>query len=144
MSNKILVALDGSDGSNRAVDFATEYAKASGSDIVLAYIIEWSPYSFHTPEELERRHQRRESEIERAKDSIVRTVARALKDTGINVQSEVRHGNIADTLTELAQEYDVSQVFVGKRGESRARSVLFGSVTMTLIQESPVAVTVVP
>jgi nucleotide-binding universal stress UspA family protein len=65
MSNKILVALDGSDGSKRALSAAAAHAKLTNSDLVLAYVIDWSPYSFHTPQELEERHQRRESEMSR-------------------------------------------------------------------------------
>lgn len=48
----------------------------------------------------------------------------------------MRHGNIAETLSELAKKHDVSQVFISKRGESRVKSMIFGSVNMALIQES--------
>ena len=39
--------------------------------LLLTYVIEWTPYSFHTPEALAERHKRRESEIERANSSIL-------------------------------------------------------------------------
>jgi len=144
MSNKILVALDGSDGGKRAAKIAAEHAKATNSDLILIYVIDWSPYSFNTPQENEERHQRRESEIQRANDSVLQPEAIALRNAGLNVETIVRHGNIAETLTELAKEHNVSQIFIGKRGESRAKSILFGSVTMALIQQSLVPVTVVP
>ena len=144
MSNKLLVALDGSEGGERALDVAVNHAKLNSADIVIAYVIDWSPYSFHTPQELEERHQRRESEIQRANDSILNPVAEKLKDSGLNIDSVVRHGKIAETLDDLAKEHEVSQVYIGRRGESRVHSLIFGSVTAALVQSSSVPVTVVP
>ena len=144
MSNKILVALDGSDGGKRAVNIAAEHAKATNSDLILIYVIDWSPYSFNTPEENEERHQRRESEIQRANDSVLQPEADALKDSGLKVVTIVRHGNIAETIVRIAKKNDVSQIYLGKLGESKIRSMIFGSVTAALIQMSSVPVTVVP
>lgn len=144
MSNNILVALDGSSGGKRALEVATEQAKSTNSGLILAYVIDWSPYSFHTPQELEERHQRRESEIQRAQESVLQPAVDALADSGIPVESVVRHGNIAETLVNLAKKDDVSQIFLGRLGESKLRSMIFGSVTAALVQSSPVPVTVVP
>ncbi|WP_423908075.1 universal stress protein [Candidatus Spongiihabitans sp.] len=144
MSDKILVALDGSEGGKRALKAAVNHAKLTQSDLVLTYVIDWSPYSFHTPEELAERHQRRESEIQRANDTVLRAETSALADSGLSVESVVRHGKIAETLVELAAEHDVSQIYIGKLGESRMHSMIFGSVTAALVQTSSVPVTVVP
>lgn len=144
MKNKILVAVDGSETSNRAIECAAKSASQSGDSIVLAYVIEWSPYSFHTPEELAERHKRRESEISRAETSVLTPQAEKLTGSGISVETVVRHGHIGETLSEIAREYDVIQIYIGRRGESRIEAMLFGSVTAALIQTSSVPVTVVP
>ena len=98
MSNKIMVALDGSDGGKRALAAAVAHARLTQSDLVLAYVIDWSPYSFHTPQELEERHQRRESEIDRANESVLNPELDALREAGLNAETVVRHGRIAETL----------------------------------------------
>ena len=144
MSNKILVALDGSDGGIRAAKLAAEHAVASSSDLILIYVIDWSPYSFNTPEENEERHMRRESEIQRAKESVLEPMASELKESGLNIETIVRHGNIAETIVRIAKKNNVSQIFLGRLGESKLRSMLFGSVTAALVQTSSVPVTVVP
>jgi nucleotide-binding universal stress UspA family protein len=144
MTNKILVALDGSDGGKRALAVAVSHAKLTNADLVLSYVIDWTPYSFHTPEELAERHERRESEIERANETILAPEVAALEDSGINVETVVRHGKIAETLQELCDEYNATQIYIGRLGESRVRSMIFGSVTAALVQASPVPVTVVP
>lgn len=144
MSHKILVAIDGSEGGQKALNAAVEQAQLSHSDLLLTYIIDWTPYSFHTPEELEERHKRRDSEIQRASESVLQPAVDALKSSGLNIGSEVRHGKIAETLNELTKEHAISQIFIGRLGESRMRTMIFGSVTAALIQMSSVPVTVVP
>jgi nucleotide-binding universal stress UspA family protein len=144
MANKILVALDGSDGSKRALSAAAQHARLTNSDLVLAYVIDWSPYSFHTPQELEERHQRRESEIQRANDSVLNPEIAALEAEGINVETVVHHGKIAETLLELGDQHGISQIYIGRRGESRMHTMIFGSVSAALVQTSSVPVTVVP
>ena len=145
MSRKtILVAIDGSDGSKRALAAAVEHASLAQAKLLLTHVIEWSPYSFHTPEELSERHQRRESEIERANETILEPEKAALKNSGIEIDSVVRHGKTAQTLIDIAEEYGASQIYVGKLGESTLRTMLFGSVTAALVQAAPVPVTVIP
>ena len=51
MDNVVLLAVDGSAGSDRALDHALKRAKTAGSKLVIAFVIEWSPYTFNTPEE---------------------------------------------------------------------------------------------
>ena len=144
MTSKLLVAVDGSVTGKRAIDFAGRAARESGNSIVLAYVIDWSPYSFHTPEELAERHKRRESEISRAEDSVLKPEAETLRAAKLKVETVVRHGHVGETLSDIGREYDVTQVYIGRRGESKLSTMLFGSVTAALIQTSTVPVTVVP
>jgi nucleotide-binding universal stress UspA family protein len=144
MSNKFLVALDGSEGSKRAIKLASSLAITTKADLILTYVIDWTPYSFHTPQELEERHQRRESEIQRANDSVLQPEVRALANSGLNIETIVRHGKIAETIVAIAKENKVSQIFIGRLGESHLRTMIFGSVTAALVQTSLVPVTVVP
>lgn len=144
MSAKILIAFDGSECSKRALDAAVAHARLVNAQLVVTYIIDWSPYSFHTAEELAERHQRRESEIQRANESILDPVTASLSDTDLSVQTVVRHGKIANTLNDLTSEYGISQIFVGRQGESGIKSMIFGGVTGALVQSSTVPVTVVP
>jgi len=144
MNNTFLLAIDGSPGSQSAIDFAAVRAKAGGAKIIVAYVIEWSPYSFNTPEENEMRHKRREEEIEKATSTIVEPVAVALKGDGIEVESIVRHGNPARTIAELAVKNNAAQIFIGRTGEAGLKTMIFGSVVANLVQTSTVPVTVVP
>jgi nucleotide-binding universal stress UspA family protein len=41
MSEKFVVAYDGSEAANRALDFAVARAKAQGGSILIAHVLEW-------------------------------------------------------------------------------------------------------
>ena len=120
------------------------HAKLRQARLVLTYVIEWTPYSFHTAEELAERHKRRESEIERANSQILEPEVAAISAQGLEVEAVVHHGKIAATLVELASSHNAGQIYIGRRGESLVHSMIFGSVTASLIQTATVPVTVVP
>jgi nucleotide-binding universal stress UspA family protein len=143
MTDIMLVGVDGSQASRRAADFAAARAQAGKARLVVAYVIEWSPYTFNTPEENEQRHKRREEEIARAEAHLAPLLSE-LRAGGLEVESVVRHGHAAEALSGLAGEYGAVQIFIGRRGVSKIAAMLFGSVAGSLVQISPVPVTVVP
>ena len=138
-----VVGFDETEQSRRATHYAAERAKKSGGQIHLVLVIEWSPYSFHTPEELAERHKRREEELERAR-ALVQPVADALKAEGIETTCEARHGNAADLLCTIAKEKDAAQIIIGRTGDSAIAQRILGGLAITLAQASPVPVTIVP
>ena len=71
MSDIYLVGVSDGGGSNSAVDFAANRAKASGASVTILHVLDWSPFSFLTPEELNERHKRREEELGRGQTAIV-------------------------------------------------------------------------
>lgn len=144
MSKVLLVGIDGSACSERALDYATEWAETVGHQLIVAHVIEWSPFTFNTPQENEERHMRREAELERAHKEIIDPIVDALRARGVNVRGVIRHGHAAETLCLIAEEFGVSNFIIGKTGSSRLRAQLFGSVAISMVQVSPHPVTVVP
>jgi nucleotide-binding universal stress UspA family protein len=144
MDQKLLVGIDCSTCGDRALEYAAAWAESSGIPMVVVHVIEWSPYSFNTAMENEVRHQRREAELERARAEIVDPVVMRLRERGIEAEGLIRHGHPAHTINELAAEAGVTNIIVGRRGTSRIKSHLFGSVPSTLVQVADIPVTVVP
>lgn len=143
MAATLLVGIDGSEYAERAADFAAEHAKHVGADLHLIGVIEWSNYSFLTPEELETRHKDR-AEEEKSANQVLKPIQERLSQDGLNVQTSVRFGHAAKILKEVAEEEKASQIFIGRHGRSRFETALFGSVTNKILQLAPVPVTVVP
>lgn len=144
MSQTIVVGYDASASGNRALEFALNEAKSKGANVLIAHVLEWSPYSFLTPEELEERHKRRGEELARAEQAVLAPVVEKAKASGVATETELRYGHIAETLCKIADEKSASQIFIGRTGHSELTSRLFGSVAGTLAQASPVPVTIVP
>ena len=144
MNQVFLVGIDCSECSQRAVDHAAAMAKANKARLVVVHVIEWSPFSFNTAMENEVRHQRREAELAQAHAEIVDPVVSGLRAQGIDAQGLIRHGHPAETLNQLASEVGATGIIVGRKGASRIKTHLFGSVPSMLVQIAEQPVTVVP
>ena len=144
MSEVLLVGIDCSECSERALRYAAEWAETAGRQMIVAHVIQWSPFSFTTPQENEERHKRREAELERAHGEIVDPVVNSLRERGIDARGVIRHGHPAETLCAVAEEFGATHIVIGKTGSSRIRAQLFGSVANSLVQISKRPITVVP
>ena len=144
MTQVLLVGTDGSECSIRSVEYASKWAKVANSHLYVAHVIHWSPYSFSTPAENEERHKRKEQELERAQSHIIDPIVTDLRGKGVDAEGVIRHGHPAETLSELANELDATNIIIGRKGQSLIRAKLFGSIASTLVQISDHPVTVVP
>jgi nucleotide-binding universal stress UspA family protein len=144
MSQVYLVGIDCSECGGRALDYAAEEALAHSSRIIVAHVIEWSPYSFNTNEENAERHKRREAELARAREEIIEPIVAKLKEKGIDAEGAIRHGHPARTLKALADESGANAIVVGRQGASGFKAQFFGSVAGSLIQIAEQPVVVVP
>ncbi len=142
----VIVGVDGSEAGGRAVSVAARFARQEpkGGRVVVVYVVPWSPYSVQTPEENERRRITKKQEVEHAWREFVTPVLTTLETDGVAAEGVVRHGHAAETMCDLAHERRAEHIVVGRRGQSRVRSLLFGSTPGNLIQIANVPVTVVP
>ncbi|MDU9004840.1 universal stress protein [Sedimentitalea todarodis] len=144
MTAKLVVGLDGHSSGERALDYAQKLAGQIGAcELLVVYIIEWSPYAFQTPEENEQRHKRREKEIASANERIIAPAVERLTKDGLSVRGIVRHGNVADALNEVALKENAEQIIVARASERSLSQRIFGSSTANLVMEASVPVTVV-
>ena len=144
MSEIILVGIDGTKESRRAVDYAIKEAKPSKAKLILAYVIEWSPYTFQTAEENERRHKRKEEDIQFVQERVLDPLLESLASEGLEITGVVRHGQVADSLIYIAKKHGATEIVVGRIGEKSLKTLIFGSVVAKLIQLSHIPVTIVP
>ncbi len=144
MVHKIVVGYDGSESSNDALDFAISSAKALGGSVVVAHVLEWSPYSFLTPTEIEERHKRRAEELGRAETALIEPVMKRLEGCGVEVKPVLKYGQVAETIVNVANEEKANHIVIGRTGHSAMSTRLFGSVAGSLAQAAPTPVTIVP
>ena len=144
MTDTILIGIDGSKDSRRAAEHGIAQVKTSKAKVVLAYVIEWSPYTFNTPEENEQRHKRREEEIQTVHERVLDPMLELFASEGLKISGVVRHGQVADALLQIGKEHGATQIVVGRIGQRSFKSMIFGSVVSKLIQLTDIPVTVVP
>lgn len=144
MTTKLVIGLDGQGTGHRAVAFAKGLADLIGDcELVLVYVIEWSPFTFQTPEENEQRHKRREEEISIAHERVVDPAVTALINEGRKARGVVKHGDVADTLNAVCKEEGGQQIIVCRSSEGGLASRIFGSSTAKLVMSAAVPVTVI-
>ena len=144
MSKTYLVACDGSDASARALELAVEQASANGASLLLAHVLEWSPYSFLTPQEVEERHARRKEELNRAQTSLIDPLVEKVSAAGVSARAVIRYGHVTETLAGIAEQEGAAQMFIGRTGDKALAKLMFGSVAAGMAQIAPVPCTIVP
>ncbi|WP_048078963.1 universal stress protein [Desulfurococcus mucosus] len=123
---KILVPIDGSENSLKALEFALDLAKHYGSRIVVAYA--------------KPKGDSRGDPFERARIKIARE--------GLNVQYKVieydpSNSNTPSTLVREIIEGGYDAVVLGARGLSLTTDIPIGSTALSLVINSPVSVFII-
>ncbi len=144
MSEIYVVGIDDSEGSIRAAQYAVDHASKTKAAVKILHVLEWSPYSFLTPEELEERHKLRRQELERAKSAIVDFLVNKIKTGDVSVEGDVRYGHVAESIHQYCGEINATHLYVGRHGGGGLSTRLFGSVPGALVQSAKIPVTVVP
>jgi nucleotide-binding universal stress UspA family protein len=137
--NKILIAVDGSDSSNRACDFAVDLAEKIGSSVVFVHIIEIPVSSY--------KYRSVAGNILELLDSSARALLSnyEVRASSRDVAYEVvlAHGDPANLILQTSKRKNCDAIVMGKRGQGRIQRVLLGSVTDRVIMLSKVPVTIV-
>lgn len=144
MMTKLVIGLDGHGSGDRALAYAKRMASLIGDcELLIVYVIEWSPYSFQTAEENAVRKKRRDEEISTATERVIDPAVASLSSDGKDARGIVRHGNVADILNAISLEEKATQIIVSRSSESGLAKRLFGSSTANLVMSASVPVTVV-
>ena len=144
--NRILVATDGSEGANRAIDYAALRAKNEGAELLIANVIG----GYGLPDKVlmaftdDRNILLNELLESESAQTLTAARERARKAGAGTIVLESRHGAVAKTIIVIAKEMNADAIIVGKHGASGIAGVLLGSVSQKLAALSPLPLTVVP
>jgi nucleotide-binding universal stress UspA family protein len=144
--NRILVATDGSEGADRAVDYAAHRAKADGAELLIVNVMG----GYGLPDKVFLAFTNDQNvllkELLASQSAATLTTARnRAREAGVStIVLESRTGEVAQTIIDIAHEKKADAIVVGKRGAGRVAGVLLGSVSQKLVSLSPLPLTVVP
>jgi nucleotide-binding universal stress UspA family protein len=132
---RILVGVDGSKESRDAARMAADIARATHSQLSIAYAV--APVSLPTgaPELVAHVNDWVDKEKEAAK-IVLKEIAAAVAQPGLIIETIVQDGPPVAALAELCRTGDVDLVVVGHRGRGAIARALLGSVADRLVQIS--------
>ncbi|AJP60175.1 hypothetical protein UC34_25090 (plasmid) [Pandoraea vervacti] len=144
MFKRLLVAIDGSPTSDRALDYALAVAKARAArlrvlfvvDVPLAYVADIDPLPY--------------IEALRAQGEHIRGIAsQRLGAEGVNGDVEIRElppvsGDVAQQINLAAAEFAADAIVVGTHGRRGGRRSALGSVAETCVRQAQRPVILIP
>lgn len=143
---KILIAVDGSESANRAIDAVGKMAKSSLElEAILVCVrtgailepLFFTDYNVVTIKKLD-------TEQEAQQTSVLNNATEYARALGFKVGEPVRaYGDIASEIVRTANERQVDQIAMGTRGMGALNSLLLGSVAQRVIHHSTVPVLLV-
>lgn len=137
---EILVPVDGSENSIRAVHFAVNLARDTDADLRLFYVFPASSMEIIGMAGLSRDDidQAAQAAAQRVFDKVHGDIG----DTGVNISDETSMGDPAEEIIRYTEDDTGVLVVLGRRGLSRMQSLLLGSVSDKVIRhaKSPVMI----
>jgi nucleotide-binding universal stress UspA family protein len=151
---KILVPLDGSGNSVRALDIAVQIAKKFGGRIALIYVYSVTVRPIVIPEPTTLTPPGvpviTPAEVSKVAEAARETSMRILSDgeeevktEGIHVETMLKEGHVAQEIIKVARENQFDLIVMGPRGMSKIKEILLGSVSDTVLRNAPCPVLVV-
>jgi len=128
-----LVAVDGSEWSDRAALRAVTLAEKTGAEVHFITVV---------PTTTPALNRKVIEEIER--NNILAPLIRRFSGSGVKTKSSLHWGPPAEIIHEQAKADHVNMVFVGRRGRSKIADLLMGSVANTLAHNIGVPIVLVP
>lgn len=138
MFERILLAVDGSEQSDRAAGVTKELAQKLASEVTVFHVREKEAIHWGTGAGT--------IETEEQSTELVDRVVRDLKDAGVSAIPEIRmarFGRVAQEILRAAKELRPGLIVMGSRGVSEFTALALGSVTYKVLHAATLPVLVV-
>ena len=144
---KILLATDGSDSANSAIDYLATFTLPQGSEVVLMTVIEKEVYRSKSKtelnaEQLELLQQTKQMLKDKARE-LLTAASERLSRAGLSCSTLIRAGHPARELVRIANKRDVDLAVVGSHGLGGIKRFLLGSISDQVLAYAPCSVLIV-
>ncbi len=132
MINKLLVAIDGSNHSLKAVEFAAEIAASLKSKLIILNVVKAQelPEGLRDYAELEHISGLDIDILNKVAVALVSNSEKRAREMGADdIIGEVEEGPVARTIIARAEHHDVNMIVVGSRGLGNIEATLRGGVS---------------
>jgi nucleotide-binding universal stress UspA family protein len=140
---RIMVATDGSEGADRAVDVAAQIAKGTGGELSILHV--GGTLSSEEMRQLARTEKEPGDALEELSNQILGRATERAERTGLSrIVTHTAWGDAAEAIIEAVPRDQLDAVVVGRRGRGRLAGLLLGSVSQKVASLAPCVVMVVP
>ena len=141
MFNKILVSLDGSDLAECVFPYVEDIAKLRNSKVEAAFVVEHYEMPFHGGVVFDEENLRAiERSAKEGAEQYMRTVKKRLLSKGIDINTIVLEGKIADSLVDYANNNGFDLIVMATHGRSGLARWVIGSVADKVLHCSAIPV----
>jgi nucleotide-binding universal stress UspA family protein len=138
MFERIVVSVDGSPDSDKAVAVALDIARCHGSEVIVVHGRDYALVSPPGPG-VPVRPPQVEPESEDEAQRLVNEAVQVFQEGGVTARGVVlpMRGRLAEQIVSVAQESSAGLIVLGSRGLSRLQEMVIGSVAHKVIHLSP-------
>ena len=147
---RLVVAVDGSEGSTEAAVWTARLASATRSDVITVHALErpafaggYAPWMFGMASSPEGWHEEWRHWADRVRQQLTDDWCEPLRRAGVPFRAVVILGGVAELLAYI-RDQRADLLIVGRRGLGGFRELVVGSFSHQLIHHSPIPVLVVP
>jgi nucleotide-binding universal stress UspA family protein len=134
---KILVPVDGSDNSYRALDAALVLSEKLGSNITVIHVMEEVPITHIGSEKL--LNELLEA-YKKENQDILSRCSEIATQKGLTINTFLLQGNPASVILDFSKKEKFDILIMGSRGLGKFKELILGSVTSKIVHHSPCAV----
>lgn len=140
MFGKILVAIDGSGTSEKALECALDEAKAWKCPLHVVYVVETGLFSSMP---MDNTWEIMLSMLEKEGQTALGSAQERADKKGVSITTHLKEGHAGNEIIKVAEEIDADLVVIGSHGKSNVDRILLGSVSSYVVANSGHAVLVV-
>ena len=134
---KVLVPIDGSEHSNKALLQACDFAKKYDARITVLYVVE-KLIPLNLLDKKEYLLMARTFGKKVLKNAVTTTIK-----NGVDSKQIMKEGNVVNEITKLAKSQNYNMIIVGSKGLGKTARFFLGSVSNKLANNSPCSVLIV-
>jgi nucleotide-binding universal stress UspA family protein len=134
--HRILVPVDGSESSHRAIRLACQMAKAFGAQLTFLHVVGMPEVPVLMGE------SDTPAEVEKGQSVLAEAVGLA-KSEGVAADVELGRGHVADQILRFSERLHPELIVMGTRGYRGAKAVLLGSVSRAVSNRAHASVVLV-
>ncbi|KJS12813.1 MAG: hypothetical protein JL56_10160 [Desulfotomaculum sp. BICA1-6] len=152
---KVLIPVDGSDNSKRAINYALEQAKKNpGTQFTLLAVVTMRMEELYDTDLVNlSEFQRQDFELlnlaelqkhfEGASNSVLENAKVLFDEAGIQVETAMLKGDAANKIIQYASDNGIEEIIMGSRGMGTLKSAILGSVAYKVLAKTNIPLTII-